>query len=150
VPLQDYLEPGAVSLELTAHNRDEALSELVRLLRLGDRAQATVVRQLLRRELLGSTGFGAGIAIPHCRTLAVSRLRMAFGRHRAGLDWHAADGQPVHAIFLIVAPPAEMSNQYLPALGRVAQLVHDPRVGQALRRLEQPEEFWSLLAERGG
>jgi PTS system nitrogen regulatory IIA component len=122
---------------------------MVGLLRLGDRSSATIVRQLLRREMLGSTGFGNGIAIPHCRTLAVNRLRLAFGRHRAGLPWQAIDRQPVHAIFLIVAPPAEMSNQYLPLLGRIAQFVQDPQVPRILRGLDSVEAFWALIDERG-
>jgi PTS system nitrogen regulatory IIA component len=122
---------------------------MVGLLRLGDRSSATIVRQLLRREMLGSTGFGNGIAIPHCRTLAVNRLRLAFGRHRAGLPWQAIDQQPVHAIFLIVAPPAEMSNQYLPLLGRIAQFVQDPQVPRILRGLDSVEAFWALIDERG-
>lgn len=99
--------------------------------------------------MLGSTGFGNGIAIPHCRTLAVNRLRLAFGRHRAGLPWQAIDQQPVHAIFLIVAPPAEMSNQYLPLLGRIAQFVQDPQVPRILRGLDSVEAFWALIDERG-
>lgn len=123
---------------------------MVGLLRLGDRPSTTIVRQLLRREMLGSTGFGNGIAIPHCRTLAVNRLRLAFGRHRAGLPWQAIDQRPVHANFLIVAPPAEMSNQYLPLLGRIAQFVQDPQVPRILRGLDSVEEFWALINDRGG
>ena len=123
---------------------------MVGLLQLGDRPSATIVRQLLRREMLGSTGFGNGVAIPHCRTLAVSRLRLAFGGHRAGLPWQAIDQRPVHAIFLIVAPPAEMSNQYLPLLGRIAQVVQDPQVPRILRGLDSVDGFWAMIDERGG
>ncbi|MDH5315419.1 MAG: PTS sugar transporter subunit IIA [Gemmatimonadota bacterium] len=149
MPIRDFLDPASVGLDLQATSRDEALPEMVGLLRLGDRSSATIVRQLLRREMLGSTGFGNGIAIPHCRTLAVNRLRLAFGRHRAGLPWQAIDQQPVHAIFLIVAPPAEMSNQYLPLLGRIAQFVQDPQVPRILRGLDSVEAFWALIDERG-
>lgn len=147
--LRDFLAVSAISLDLAATTRDEALAELTRLLCLGERPAAVIVRQLVRREMLGSTGFGGGIAIPHCRTMAVSRLRMAFGRHRAGLAWGAVDHQPVNAVFLIVAPPAEISNQYLPTLGRVAQLAHDPRAVQTLRQLESADDFWKLVDDRG-
>jgi PTS system nitrogen regulatory IIA component len=149
VPIRDYLDPASVQLHLGASSREEALPEMVGLLRLGDRSAATIVRQLLRREMLGSTGFGNGIAIPHCRTLAVSRLRLAFGRHEAGIPWQAMDNRPVHVIFLIVAPPAEMSNQYLPLLGRIAQFVQDPQVPRALRELRSEEDFWKLIDQRG-
>ncbi|MBS1240735.1 MAG: phosphoenolpyruvate-dependent sugar phosphotransferase system 2 [Gemmatimonadetes bacterium] len=147
--LREFLDPASVDLHLRADSRELALAEMVALLHLGDRPAATVVRQLHRREMLGSTGFGSGIAIPHCRTLAVTRLRLAFGRHEAGIPWQAMDGRPVHAVFLIVAPPAEISNQYLPLLGRIAQFVQDPQVPRILRGLHSVEEFWSLLDQRG-
>lgn len=147
--LRDFLEPGLIILGMTGTTRDAVLAELVRTLAVDPRAEATILRQLQRRELLGSTGLGAGVALPHCRTLAVSRLRVAFGLHREGVDFGAVDGRPVHAIFLIVAPPQEVSNQYLPVLGKVAQFLHDPDTMARLRRLERPEELLSLLASRG-
>lgn len=147
--LRDFLEPEAIVLDLAATGREAALYELAGRLRLGERAAQTVVRQLMRRELLGSTGFGSGVAIPHCRTLAVGRLRVAVGVHRGGIDFQAADGKPVHLIFLIVAPPQEVSNQYLPVLGRIAQFVHDPEGPARLRQARTPEEVLALLEARG-
>jgi mannitol/fructose-specific phosphotransferase system IIA component (Ntr-type) len=146
--LRDFLEPSAIRLPLLARTRDEALVELLGGFGLGDRASATVLRQLQRRETLGSTGFGAGIAIPHCRTLAVTRLRVGFGQSREGLAWGSMDGQPVHAVFLIVAPPSELSNQYLQVLGRVAQFVHDPGVPGQLRQVASEAELQALLDQK--
>jgi mannitol/fructose-specific phosphotransferase system IIA component (Ntr-type) len=105
-------------------------------------------KMLKRRENLGSTGIGRGIAIPHCRSLVVSRLRVAFGRKASGLDFKAIDDKPVHNIFLIVAPPMEVSNQYLPVLGRIAQFAKDPDVPARLARLDDPEQFLALLEEK--
>ncbi len=143
--LGDFLAPDAIDLDLRGADRDEVLPALVGLLRLGERPSATILRQLLRREVLGSTGIGRGIAIPHCRTLAVNRLQLAFGRHREGLPYQALDSQPVHCFFLIVAPPVEVSNQYLPVLGRIAQFVHDPDVPPRLLALDSPEDLFALL-----
>ncbi len=147
--LKDFLEPGAVELDLPGQDRDAAFAHLVGLLQLGDRAAATVVRQLLRREVLGSTGYGQGLAIPHCRTLAVSRLRMAFGRHLAGIDMGASDGRPVHLFFLLVAPPQEVSNQYLQVLGRIAQFVHDPEVPRRLLSVTSVDQLQALMDQKG-
>jgi mannitol/fructose-specific phosphotransferase system IIA component (Ntr-type) len=149
VRIRDYLTEGTIDLQLDARDREECLARLVQLLKLGPRRETTVLRQLTLRELLGSTGFGSGVAIPHCRTLAVSRLRMAFGLHREGVDFGAVDGQPVHAIFLIIAPPQEKSNEYLPALGRLAQFLHDPEIPPRLRFIERPENLLALLEARG-
>src|SRR5215210_5689268 len=100
--LKDLLAPDAVNLRLTGAQRDRVLTELVGLLGLDQRASAAVLRVLQRREGLGSTGIGRGIAIPHGRSLAVSRLRLAYGRHHRGIDYQAIDGKPVHSFFLIV------------------------------------------------
>jgi nitrogen PTS system EIIA component len=147
--LRDFIEPDAIELNLQGASRDEVFTQLVGLLRLNDKQTETVLRQLLRREVLGSTGFGQGIAIPHCRTLAVPRLRVAFGRHAGGISMEAMDGQPVRAFFLIVAPPMEVSNQYLPVLGRIAQFVREPDIPARLASLASREAFLKLMDERG-
>ncbi|HEU5217292.1 MAG TPA: PTS sugar transporter subunit IIA, partial [Gemmatimonadales bacterium] len=126
--LRDFLEPGAIKTDLTSSTKDEVLDEMVSLLGLDERSTTQLSRLLKRRELLGSTGVGRGIAIPHCRSLALSRLRLAFGVHRAGLEYDAVDHKPAHIFFLIVAPPTEVSNQYLPVLGRIAQFAQMPDV----------------------
>ena len=105
-------------------------------------------RVLLRREGIGSTGVGRGIAIPHCRSLVVDTVRLAFGRHPAGLDYAAIDGRPVHHFFLILAPPLEVSNLYLPILGRIAQFAKDPDVPEWLMQLQTPEDLLGLLEEK--
>ncbi len=147
--LQDFLDPAAISLALRGTTKEEVLDEMVALLRLDPRATVTLGLLVRRREQLGSTGFGRGIAIPHARSLAVNRLRVAFGRHVAGVEFGAVDEAPVHAIFLIVAPPHEVSNQYLPVLGKVAQLCQQPDLPERLARLEDPSALLALLADRG-
>lgn len=146
--LREFFTDDAVSLDLRATTKDEALQAMVGLLRLDDRSTQTLLKVLKRRENLGSTGVGRGVAIPHCRSLVASRLRLAFGRHPGGLDYRAIDDKPVHFLFLIVAPPLEVSNQYLPVLGRIAQFAKEPDVPERLMRLETPAEFFALLEEK--
>jgi PTS system nitrogen regulatory IIA component len=147
--LRDYFETSAVNLALRGGSKDEILLELVSLLRMDERSAGTLLRMLQRRENLGSTGIGRGIAIPHCRSLVVSRLRLAFGHLPGGADFQAIDGKPVFHFFLIVAPPLEISNQYLPVLGRIAQLAKEPDVPDRLGGLKSPEDFFLLLQEKG-
>ena len=125
------------------------LNELISLLGLDEKSEGMLFKMLKRRENLGSTGIGRGIAIPHCRSLVVSNLRVAFGRKSAGLDFNAIDEKPVNFFFLIVAPPLEVSNQYLPVLGKIAQFSKEPDVPQRLLALTQPSEFMALLKEKG-
>jgi PTS system nitrogen regulatory IIA component len=147
--LRDFFQPDAIALDLHGADKDAVLAELVALLGVGERHADTLLRVLQRRESLGSTGMGRGIAIPHCRSLVASRLRLAYGRHGQGVDFQAIDGQPVHHFFLIVAPPLEVSNQYLPVLGRVAQFAKDADVPDRLARLQSAEEFYRLLEDKG-
>jgi nitrogen PTS system EIIA component len=117
-----------VKLDLTSESKDDVLKELIQLLGLDEKSEAILFKTLKRRENLGSTGIGKGIAIPHCRSLVASKLRLAYGRKPGGMDFAAIDDQPVHNFFLIVAPPLEVSNQYLPVLGKVAQFAKDPDI----------------------
>ena len=147
--LREFFSEDAVKLDLAGETKDEILKELIGLLQLEEKDEATLFKMLKRRENLGSTGIGRGIAIPHCRSLVVSKLRVAFGRKRVGLDFKAIDGQPVRCFFLIVAPPLEVSNQYLPVLGKIAQFAKEADVPQRLLGIQSPAEFMALLQEKG-
>jgi PTS system nitrogen regulatory IIA component len=147
--LSDFFTPDAISVDLRGGSRDEILAELVGLLRIDARASDTLLKMLQRREALGSTGVGRGIAIPHCRSLVVSRLRLAFGHHRVGVEFHAIDNRPVFDFFLIVAPPLEISNQYLPVLGKIAQFAKDADIPDRLAALKSSDDFLRLLGEKG-
>jgi nitrogen PTS system EIIA component len=143
--LRELFTARTVSLNLEADTKDDVLRELISLLGMDERSEAILFKTLKRRENLGSTGIGKGIAIPHCRSLVVNELRLAYGRKPQGMDFKAIDSAPVHHFFLIVAPPLEVSNQYLPVLGKIAQFSKDAEVPEKLREIESPEEFLALL-----
>ena len=143
--LRELFTEDVVKLGLDSDSKDDVLEELVGLLGLDEKASATLLKTLKRRERLGSTGIGKGIAIPHCRSLVVSRLHLAYGRKPGGIDFNAIDGAPVYNFFLIIAPPLEVSNQYLPVLGKIAQFAKDSEVPGELRSMESPSDFLELL-----
>ncbi len=149
MPLQDFFTPESIALPLAAASDDAVLPALVSLLRLDDRSSETLLRILRRREELGSTGVGRGIAIPHSRSLVVNRVRLAYGYLPGGATWQALDNKPVHHFFLIVAPPIEVSNQYLPVLGKIATFAKEPDVPERLSQLTGPDGFFKLLEEKG-
>ena len=146
--LREFFSEDAVKLELESTAKDDILKELIALLKLDDKSEGMLFKMLKRRENLGSTGIGRGIAIPHCRSLVVSKLRVAFGRKSGGVDFRAIDEKPVNFFFLIVAPPLEVSNQYLPVLGKIAQFSKEPDVPERLFGLKEPPEFMALLEEK--
>jgi mannitol/fructose-specific phosphotransferase system IIA component (Ntr-type) len=146
--LREFFSEDAIQLELVGNTKDDVIKELIKLLRLDEKNQAVLFKMLKRRENLGSTGIGRGIAIPHCRSLVVSNLRVAFGRKKTGLDFKAIDEKPVHFFFLIVAPPLEVSNQYLPVLGKIAQFSKEADIPARLMEITEPRQFLALLEEK--
>ena len=146
--LRELFTADVVELDLKSDSKDDLLKELVSLLGLDEKSEGILFKTLKRRENLGSTGIGKGIAIPHCRSLVVNRLRLAYGRKPGGTDFNAIDGGPVYNFFLIVAPPLEVSNQYLPVLGKIAQFSKEPDVPHRLMEISEPRQFIQLLEEK--
>lgn len=147
--LRDFFAPESIGLDLTARSKPEAIAAMVELLRVEAAIGETLRKLLERREALGSCGVGRTIAIPHCRAPLIPQLRLAYGRVPTGLAYDAIDGQPVHNLFLIVAPPVEASNLYLPVLGRLAQFAKGGDIPERLAALTTPDDFFKLLDERG-
>ncbi len=146
--LREFFSEDAVKLEVEGTTKDEILKEMIGLLKLDEKSESMLFKMLKRRENLGSTGIGRSIAIPHCRSLVVNKLRVAFGRKSEGVDFKAIDEKPVKFFFLIVAPPLEVSNQYLPVLGKIAQFSKEADVPERLMALTEAAEFMRLLEER--
>jgi mannitol/fructose-specific phosphotransferase system IIA component (Ntr-type) len=143
--LIDFFGRNEIALDLRASEKEGALREMVELLDLDGDAEEILHKLLLKRENLGSTGIGKGVAIPHCRSLVVDRLRIAYGRKPEGLTFDSVDGKVVHHFFLIVAPPVEVSNQYLPVLGKIAQFCKNPKNLEHLSEVTSAEELLEAI-----
>ena len=126
--------------KLKARSRDGVLKELTAaLVKTGRARDGDLVLDMLRqREELGSTGIGQGVAIPHGRSLAVSELVVLLARAPKGVPFDAVDGKPVNLFFLIVAPPNDRANLYLPFLGKLVEIL---KSDQNRTRLMEAESF---------
>ena len=102
-----------------------------------------------RREELGSTGVGRGIAIPHCRSLVVQPAPRGLRAASPGVEWDAIDGRPVHHLLPDRGTPDRSENQYLPVLGKIAQFAKDADIPDRLASLASPADFFALLESRG-
>lgn len=133
--------------DLAVPGRDEALAALVDVLfrqgRIHDRA--AVLNTLRERERLGSTAVGAGVAIPHCRSMMADRLTLLCARLAQGIDFGAADGQPVRLLFLVVAPFGSRDNLYLELVGQIARALRDPQTRAALLAADDFDHFRKAL-----
>lgn len=103
-----------------------------------------IVRAVMRREELGTTGIGHGIAIPHSRHQSVDRLIGTLALSRTGLPFESLDGEPVHVFFLLVSPQ-DRPGDHLRALEAVVRTMRDEEFVRRLRACQTADEIWSLL-----
>ena len=150
--IRSLLNPGAVVANLKGRTRRAVVGELVdALVDAGEELdREEVVRALLEREKLGTTGIGHGIAIPHSKAGSVRRMALAVGRSRRGVSFQSVDGQPVRLVFLLVAPPQE-PGPHLKALARLARILREKEVAERLIGAAGPAELLrDLIAADGG
>jgi PTS system nitrogen regulatory IIA component len=147
--LLTFLEADLFIPKLPSGDKAATLQHLVEHLKEQGRINSdkVVLNALLTRENMGSTGIGKGIAIPHSRTLVANRLTVVAARSVEGIEFNAMDGKPVHLIFLILAPPQEKNNQYLPLLGRLVETLRDAGVRKKLLSATDFNEFTSVLEQ---
>jgi PTS system nitrogen regulatory IIA component len=145
--LSDIVRPAKINLNLKSKSKEQVIEELVSMLRLSNAARTTLVRTLLSREELGSTGVGHGIAIPHCRSLLVSRVRIAIGRSKSGIPFRSIDRKRAKLFFLVVAPPVGDPSDYLIVLGQIAQVSKKLSRDRRLSKMRTPKELIELIKE---
>ncbi|MEO0094782.1 MAG: PTS sugar transporter subunit IIA [candidate division WOR-3 bacterium] len=144
--LASLLSRDRINLELKSTKKEEVLKDLVYMIKSKTDAEL-IYSTLLKREELGSTGIGKGIAIPHCRSLAVSKLEIAVGRTIKPINFNAIDKKPVSLFFLIIAPPQDPGNQYLITLGKIVQISRELTKGNLINKPKTPDEFIMLINE---
>jgi len=143
--LTQMLDEKHITLDLRAEKKVDVLRELVAM--LDDVAEPElVVNMLLRREELGSTGIGIGVAIPHGRTGLVRNVQILLGRSTRGVEFDSIDKKPAHMLFLVVAPPKDAGNQYLISLGRIAVVSQDLSRQRRYMQPKTPKEMLDLIA----
>lgn len=146
--LDSLTRPELIFPALEASDRDEVLRELARHLR--EQAVVSDDRELfdrlLEREALGSTGIGAGVAIPHCKMKRLSRAVLAVGVSRRAIDFGAMDSEPVRLFFLVVSPTDEPAV-HLQVLASLSRWIKADRHVARMLDLDDPDAMYRLLEE---
>ena len=144
----EFLNEKAITADMKAVNKEGALRELVDVLAKaeGIKNQSELVKVLMGREALGSTGIGQGVGIPHAKTNSVKKLVAALGICPQGVNFDALDGEPVHIFFLLVAPE-DSAGPHLKGLARISRLLKDKYFRESLKQLRDEKTILKLIRE---
>ncbi|PLX38718.1 MAG: PTS IIA-like nitrogen-regulatory protein PtsN [Hyphomicrobiales bacterium] len=145
--LSDLLSPESVVPALKVNSKKQALQDLAgRAADLTGLSERDIFDTLLQRERLGSTGVGAGIAIPHGKLPTLDRLVGLFARLDRPIDFEALDDQPVDLVFLLLAPEGAGAD-HLKALSRIARVLRDGATVGKLRDTADAAALFALLTQ---
>jgi len=148
--LLDFVAPDSIIVDLKATGKEEAIREMVGSLHeaghLGDDVVESVIRAILDREELGSTGIGMGVAVPHTRHPTLQRLVGTVALANSGVDFAALDGDPVDIFFLLVSPQNQPGD-HLRALENISRHLKDERFVNFLRQAKSRQDVIDLLEE---
>jgi PTS system nitrogen regulatory IIA component len=144
--IMDFLNEKAVSVDLRSKDKRGVISELVDLLASASsiKNKDGLIKALMARESLGSTGIGQNIGIPHAKSDSVKQLTAAFGISREGINFDSLDGEPAHIFFLLVAPE-DSAGPHLKALASISRLLKDKFVRDALKNAGDRSEVIKLI-----
>jgi nitrogen PTS system EIIA component len=146
--LSDFVVRDAILVDLKATSKEGTIREIVGSLHaaghLGEADLESVIRAILGREELGSTGIGQGVAVPHTRHPTVSRLVGTVALSRSGVDFAALDGEPVNIFFLLISPPNQPGD-HLRALENISRHLKDERFVSFLRQAGTREQIVDVL-----
>ncbi len=148
--MTDFVAREAIIPELTATTKETVIREMIASLgnagyvKGGDTED--IVKAVLKRELLGSTGIGRGVAIPHTKHNTVDRLVGTVAISRPGVPFDSLDGEPVH-VFVLLISPQDRPGDHLRALENVSRSLRDDAFVRSLRQATTREAIWGLLGE---
>lgn len=150
--LTDFMVLEATLDNMKADDRNSCLRELVEALGTAGKIKKqdvdSVFRALKKREDLGSTGIGRGLAVPHCKSDKVKKLVGMLGRSKKGVEFSSIDGEAVHIFFLILSPATDPGpRDHLKALEHISKLLRLDMYAKFLKNAPDKEELNRLLVE---
>jgi len=147
---QDFVNAGAIKAELKADDKESAIRELVVTLveagQLAEGEQESVLKAIMKREELGSTGIGRGIAVPHTKHPSVEQLVGTVGISSDGIDFDSLDGEKVQLFFLLISPP-DRPGDHLRALENISRQLRDETFCRFLKQAKNVRDIQQLLEE---
>ncbi len=145
---RDFVAREAITVNLTADSKEQVLRAMVKSLVEAGKIAATemdsILKAILKREELGSTGIGRGVAVPHTKHPSVDRLVGAVAVSGEGVDFNSLDGEKVHLLFLLISPP-DRPGDHLRALESVSRQLRDDTFCKFLKQAKGVDDVLTLL-----
>ena len=146
----DFMNVKAIRSELTADGKEGVIDELVGALvdagaiKVDERD--SIVKAIMKREELGSTGIGRGVAVPHTKHPSVEQLVGTVGVSSEGVSFNSLDGEKVQLLFLLVSPP-DRPGDHLRALENISRQLRDDTFCRFLKQSKNADDIQQLLEE---
>ncbi len=148
--LMDFVVSSAIVPDLQVTNKEDAIRGLVGALRAAGVVAADsedgIVAAILKREELGSTGIGNGVAVPHTKHASVGKLVAAVALVKDGVDFQSLDGKRVHIMFLLVSPP-DRPGDHLRGLENISRHLRNQDFCNFLKQATTKEDVISALTD---
>ncbi len=146
----DFIQASAIQADVAADNKEGVIRELVEgLVRAGSLNADDmdgIIKAIMKREELGSTGIGKGIAVPHTKHVGVQKLVGTVGVSADGVDFNSLDGEKVHLLFLLISPP-DRPGDHLRALENISRQLRDDSFCRFLKQSRSQPDIQQLLDE---
>lgn len=146
----DFVCTSAICADLKADDKESVIAELVGRLVESDQVAAddreSILQSIMKREELGSTGIGKGVAVPHTKHPSVDRLVGTVGVSVEGVDFNSLDGEKVQLFFLLLSPP-DRPGDHLRALENISKQLRDDTFCRFLKQSKTAEDIQQLLEE---
>ncbi|HJN65966.1 MAG: PTS sugar transporter subunit IIA [Pirellulales bacterium] len=146
----DFVSSTAIRPNLAAGGKEDVIREMtLALVESGDIQESeaeSTIKAITKREELGSTGIGRGVAVPHTKHPSVDRLVGTVGVSVEGVDFKSLDGEKVNLFFLLISPP-DQPGDHLRALENISRQLRDDTFCRFLKQSKTAEDIWQLLEE---
>jgi PTS system fructose-specific IIA component/PTS system nitrogen regulatory IIA component len=146
----DFVSQSAIKANISSHDKAAVIRELIEALAGAGAVKAGdtdgIVAAIMKREELGSTGIGRGVAVPHTKHASVEKLVGTVGVSHEGVDFNSLDGDKVQLFFLLVSPP-DRPGDHLRALENISRQLRDDTFCRFLKQARTPQDIRQLLDE---